>query len=159
MQITHIANPVGVKAIVITEVMQMPGGARLVLADGSNTQITRPMMSRHEPAVGDYLVTQEDGYQYINPKEVFERKYAPVLEMPNASTAPAEGVGPKEFKKRVVRERDQLSENITKLNAFLVTPAYDRLDAPERSRLTKQADAMRAYCAVLNDRIEAQQQG
>ena len=30
------------------------------------------------PVAGDYVVTQEDGYQYLNPKEVFERKYSPV---------------------------------------------------------------------------------
>jgi hypothetical protein len=29
-----------------------------------------------QPKSGDYLVRQEDGYEYLNPKEVFERKYS-----------------------------------------------------------------------------------
>jgi len=36
------------------------------------------MIARFEPQLGDYWVIQEDGYVYLNPKEVFERKYSPV---------------------------------------------------------------------------------
>ncbi len=36
------------------------------------------MIARMTPQVGDYLVIQEDGYEYLNPKEVFERKYSRV---------------------------------------------------------------------------------
>lgn len=41
-------------------------------------KIPYSMTSRYQPVVGDYLVIQEDGYEYLNPKEVFERKYSPV---------------------------------------------------------------------------------
>ena len=34
------------------------------------------MIARYVPKTGDYLVTQEDGYIYVNPREVFERKYS-----------------------------------------------------------------------------------
>jgi hypothetical protein len=37
------------------------------------------MTARMVPAVGDYYVKQEDGYVYINPKYVFERKYRPLV--------------------------------------------------------------------------------
>lgn len=33
------------------------------------------MMARYTPVVGDYWVVQEDGYIYLNPRDVFERKY------------------------------------------------------------------------------------
>lgn len=38
-------------------------------------KIDSGMSARYVPIVGDYLVVQSDGYRYINPKEVFERKY------------------------------------------------------------------------------------
>jgi hypothetical protein len=34
------------------------------------------MCARYYPKPGDYLVTQADGYMYLNPKDVFERKYS-----------------------------------------------------------------------------------
>src|ERR1700691_2146243 len=33
------------------------------------------MTARYAPKVGDYWVVQSDGYAYLNPAEVFERKY------------------------------------------------------------------------------------
>ncbi len=56
---------------------------------------------------------------------------------------------------RVVVERDELSVKVQKLSAFLVTPTYQRLDDEEQTRLASQLNAMRLYCAVLNQRIEA----
>ncbi|MES2348331.1 MAG: DUF2829 domain-containing protein [Pseudomonadota bacterium] len=56
---------------------------------------------------------------------------------------------------RVVTERDELAEKISKLAAFLVTPTYQRLADEEQTRLANQLDVMRLYCAVLNQRIDA----
>ena len=36
---------------------------------------TAAMTSRYRPKPGDYYVIQADGYPYLNPKDVFERKY------------------------------------------------------------------------------------
>ena len=37
---------------------------------------TEKMCARMTPVKGDYWVTQlHDGYHYLNPKDVFERKY------------------------------------------------------------------------------------
>lgn len=41
---------------------------------------TEEMRARIEPQPGDYMVVQADGYAYLNPKDVFERKYAPLQE-------------------------------------------------------------------------------
>ena len=38
------------------------------------------MCARMIPQVGDYWVIQSDGYVYLNPKDVFERKYRPLQE-------------------------------------------------------------------------------
>lgn len=85
MQHTHIANPVRVVATRILEVTDVtdrtPGYGQtspdlmLRLEDGRNYKADINMTCRHVPEVGDYLVRQEDGYEYLNPKDVFERKY------------------------------------------------------------------------------------
>lgn len=75
----YIANPVRVTALQIVEVMSdnYGNGLMLRLEDNSTKAATPAMISRYVPVPGDYLVTQEDGYTYINPREVFERKYHP----------------------------------------------------------------------------------
>lgn len=79
MHFTHVANPVRVCAIVITKLSAPPSGhepgAVASLADGSTAFIDAGMLARYTPVEGDYFVTQQDGYAYVNPKDVFERKY------------------------------------------------------------------------------------
>jgi hypothetical protein len=76
----YIANPVVVDAFKMVMV-DAPGanGDRLVLLDNAtNAMLTAEMAARYVPTVGDYWVVQADGYAYINPREVFERKYRPL---------------------------------------------------------------------------------
>ena len=78
------ANPVTVYAHQIVDVGDlMPDGSRhCALLDGRNVVATKEMLARMTPAPGDYWVIQMDGYVYLNPKEVFERKYALQAETP-----------------------------------------------------------------------------
>lgn len=72
----YIANPVEVDAFKITQSHEGPRGRYwLELDDGSKPIAEAEMCSRMAPAVGDYWVVQSDGYVYLNPKDVFERKY------------------------------------------------------------------------------------
>lgn len=57
-----------------------PGGATLVLDDGRTEYADAGMTARYVPRVGDYFVRQDDGYLYINPAAVFDRKYGLVPE-------------------------------------------------------------------------------
>jgi hypothetical protein len=77
-----IANPVEVDAFKITAVAdhKYNDGIQLALDDGSIQVATAEMCSRMKPRIGDYWVVQSDGYVYLNPKEVFERKYSPKKE-------------------------------------------------------------------------------
>lgn len=87
MNHTHIANPVPVTAVRIlgvTDVTKRDEGCDqfspdllLRLENGANFEANSGMTARHVPVAGDYVVTQEDGYVYLNPKDVFERKYSP----------------------------------------------------------------------------------
>jgi hypothetical protein len=73
----YVANPVVVKAAKITDVYTLSDGAAHVFLDGESGQFyaSAPMCARMSPKIGDYWVIQEDGYAYLNPKDVFERKY------------------------------------------------------------------------------------
>lgn len=83
MQATHIANPVRVNAAQILEVSEAANGNLMLrLSDGRNYEADTSMTVRHCPVPGDYLVTQADGYEYLNPKHVFEQKYAPAGAQP-----------------------------------------------------------------------------
>lgn len=72
----YIARPVTVEAKRIVDIWPgAPGGVRLELEDGSTFTPDQGMLARMTPTVGDYVVTQADGYVYLNPAHVFERKY------------------------------------------------------------------------------------
>lgn len=77
---THIANPVHVKASRICNVGEAneTGALSVVTEDGAWHTLDAGMISRYTPTIDDYIVIQEDGYKYVNPKEVFERKYSPI---------------------------------------------------------------------------------
>lgn len=84
----YVANPVVVDAFVIKSVTNeyLPQGLKLVLDNGEEVMATREMISRMTPVPGDYWVIQADNYIYLNPKEVFERKYSSMKqEAANAS--------------------------------------------------------------------------
>lgn len=72
------ANPVVVDAEEIVSVgkVQADGGVHLALRNGENVSADAGMVARMMPAPGDYWVKQSDGYVYLNPKAVFERKYS-----------------------------------------------------------------------------------
>lgn len=73
----YIANPVEVDAEIIIEVGPIMGNGSMLLKlqGGTMFHATRAMVARIIPKEGDYVVTQADGYVYLNPKDVFERKY------------------------------------------------------------------------------------
>lgn len=83
---THVARPVKVTAKRIEivygrlDLAAQKSYMGLILEDGAFFMPTDEMLARMTPQVGDYVVWQEDGYCYLNPKDVFERKYAPVDE-------------------------------------------------------------------------------
>lgn len=74
----YIARPVEVEAFKITKIDAAGTNDFRLELDGHEPVIaTSAMTSRMTPNIGDYFVVQEDGYEYLNPKDVFERKYRP----------------------------------------------------------------------------------
>jgi hypothetical protein len=83
----YSANPVIVDAFKIVKVAEAPnyeqrmsGDTALTLDNGEKVIATVLMTARYDPVEGDYWVVQSDGYIYLNPKEVFERKYSPLAD-------------------------------------------------------------------------------
>lgn len=74
----YIANPVEVDAFKITGTGPLTGdGLQLQLENGESVWATAQMVVRFQPGIGDYWVVQSDGYIYVNPRDVFLRKYSP----------------------------------------------------------------------------------
>jgi hypothetical protein len=74
----YIANPVVVDAWKITFVGDTwadTGDVYLEMENNGHMYASREMCARMTPKVGDYVVMQSDQYVYLNPKDVFERKY------------------------------------------------------------------------------------
>ena len=104
------------------------------------------------PADPGYLVEYQDGgkpncprhagYISWSPADVFERSYK---EVPGADLPP--------HQQRVLAERTELDDRLTKLQAFFSNPIFSGLPADEQDRLQKQAVAMQAYSEVLGERI------
>lgn len=60
-----------------------------------------------------------------------------------------------ESQERVVTERENLDENITRLDSFVSSNAFPMLNQAAQERLTRQLRLMREYSAVLAERIAA----
>lgn len=78
----YVARPVLADAWQIVEVQQGSMLDRCDLSysirlEGSSDFIllTHAQVARHRPVKGDYFVRQQDGYEYVAPKAVHERKY------------------------------------------------------------------------------------
>lgn len=56
---------------------------------------------------------------------------------------------------RVVDEKNELSDKLSKLYAFFQGPIFPTLSEAEQSRLRNQARFMDGYAAVLEERIAA----
>ncbi|MDI3512631.1 MAG: hypothetical protein PWQ61_3398 [Betaproteobacteria bacterium] len=59
------------------------------------------------------------------------------------------------FQGRVVAEKDELRERLSRLLAFFQSPTFAGLPEAEQSRLRNQARFMDGYAAVLEERIAA----
>ena len=74
----YFANPVVVDAFKIVNILYGVTNIIIFLEDGQKKELEPFMFARHNLQLGDYLVRAEDGYEYLNPAHVFERKYSQV---------------------------------------------------------------------------------
>ena len=73
----------------------------------------------------------------------------PLMRWKPAAAAPAD------FRDRVRAEKSKLDDDLGKLEKFIDSELFQALPDPERSRMRRQASAMRDYSTVLHERIGA----
>ena len=59
-----------------------------------------------------------------------------------------------DFKERLVEEKKQLSDRLSKLKFFFISDEFDGLSKENKILLTWQRDAMTSYLNVLSERLE-----
>lgn len=128
MQPTHIANPVLVHAAIILAIANEGiSSTKLELDDGTEFVAPAELTARHIPQAGDYLVTQDDGYRYINPKDVFERKYR---EIGMQDLVQSTGATPKADPVVDVNEPNEPARQLLSDGHWLTQPGDDVAPAP-----------------------------
>jgi hypothetical protein len=60
-----------------------------------------------------------------------------------------------EFQERVIIEKSELDQKISKLSEFMVTDLFKGLDEEEKGRMVAQLTHMTRYSQVLKERIAA----
>lgn len=80
--VRYRANPIEVEAFEIVSVSPETGNGnmQIITEDEKVRQADAPMLARYSPTPGDFWVIQSDGYEYVNPREVFLRKYSLIPE-------------------------------------------------------------------------------
>lgn len=103
----------------------------------------------------DMLITGVEGEIYPCKRAIFEATYDPETELvaDQAGKAVASDVPP--HQQRVLAEKTELDDRLTKLQTFFSNSIFSGLPADEQDRLQRQAIAMQAYSEVLGERIEA----
>lgn len=89
-------------------------------------------------------VQYSDGYTSWSPKKAFEEAYLPIGQV--------KALPP--HVQRVIGEKAQLDDRLSKLSAFIKTPAFKDLSAKSQELLTAQAGAMGEYSDLLVERLK-----
>lgn len=100
-----------------------------------------------------YEVTYPDGYKSWCPKDVFEKNNIKIIEE-NLEDIVHIADGAPDFIKRMGVEHNELVDRYNKLNAFIFTDYFSTLDENRKSRMFIQRNIMKAYIAILQERIE-----
>lgn len=119
------------------EAMPMTLGEYIVRSGRNPYEKDGKMHGGNEPG---YLVKYKDGYESWSPAEPFEEAY-------KASDT---------FLDRLIIEREDLSERLSKLRQFIESPKFLEVvkDEYQRQLLSKQESSMHEYLEILEERIK-----
>jgi len=59
---------------------------------------------------------------------------------------------------RVVKEKAELDEKLSKLRLFFTSPTFSTVNVEEQDRLKRQEEAMHTYSEILGERINGFEQ-
>lgn len=104
------------------------------------------------PTTEGYEVTYEDGYKSWCPANVFEKKNIKVVEE-NITDIVSIPDNQEDYVKKLGIEHNELVSKYTRLVAFTNTSTFNNLCEDRKQRLLIQSDIMKAYIAILQERI------
>ena len=108
---------------------------------------------KYNPDAEGYEVTYSNGYKSWCPKDVFEKNNVKIIEE-NLDDAVHIPDNAPDFIKRMGVECNELVDKYNKLNAFIFTDYFSTLDENRKNRMFIQRNIMKAYIAILQERID-----
>lgn len=100
--------------------------------------------SQEKDDVPGYAVKYEDGYTSWSPSDVFEKAY---IAIGNVGHLPP-------FIQRVIAEKAELDDRLSKLNAFLCGDGVENLDDAMHRLMLSQSAVMKELSDILEARLE-----
>ena len=108
-----------------------------------------------DQSVQGYLVEYTDGGTPNDPRHGGYISWAPKEQFDNAYRERPLVPGLQPHQQRVVDERAELDEKLSKLGVFFDSVIFSTLPADEQNRLREQHVVMQSYSAILEERIDA----
>ena len=105
------------------------------------------------PNLEGYEITYEDGYKSWTPADVFEKNNVKIIEENLEDIVNIADDTP-DFIKRMGVEHNELVDKYNKLNAFIFTDYFSTLSEDRKNRMFIQRNIMKAYIAILQERID-----
>lgn len=138
------------KFIGVKMVEAVPMTAGDAAKKGYRTPIAESAMDLY---IAGYEVTYEDGYKSWCPADVFEKNNVKIIEENLDDVVNIADNAP-DFIKRMGVEHNELVDRYNKLNAFIFTDYFSTLDEDRKNRMFIQRNIMKAYIAILQERID-----
>ena len=138
------------KFIGVKMVEAVPMTAGDAAKKGYRTPIAESAMDLY---IAGYEVTYEDGYKSWCPADVFEKNNVKIIEENLNDVVNIVDNAP-DFIKRMGVEHNELVDRYNKLNAFIFTDYFSTLSEDRKNRMFIQRNIMKAYIAILQERID-----
>lgn len=138
------------KFIGVKMVEAVPMTAGDAAKKGYRTPVAESAMDLY---IAGYEVTYEDGYKSWCPADVFEKNNIKIVEENLEDIVNIADDAP-DFIKRMGVEHNELVDKYNKLNAFIFTDYFSTLDEDRKNRMFIQRNIMKAYIAILQERID-----
>lgn len=141
-----VKKPIEIEAIQFTgenheEIINFTEGkVELKTKSSSDTSLYVHTLEGEMQAIpSDYIIKGVHGEFYPCKKAIFQKTYSEVVE--------------ETFKDRLLKERAELEDKVSKLGSFLETENFKKIDEKQQELLEIQHGLMKSYLDILEQRI------
>jgi hypothetical protein len=140
----YVKKPIEIEAIQFTgenhqEIIDFTGGKATLSKKPYNNFKIHTLEGKITAIPSDYIIKGVNGEFYPCKEVIFKKTYKEVVE--------------ETFVDRLIKEKNELEERVTKLGAFLDSTNFQKLDKRQRELLQVQHTHMLVYLDVLVKRI------